>query len=96
MTPGAFDADIARRRYLSHIQEIRDYFKDRPDDLLEICWENGDGWEKLANFLGKPVPQEPFPHRNKRRNDVQYALRRIAKRLTPKFLRKQLFHQVKK
>lgn len=30
--------------------------------LLE--WEVGDGWEPLCKFLGKPVPDVPFPHAN--------------------------------
>ena len=24
----------------------------------------GDGWEPMCNFLGKPVPDEPFPRAN--------------------------------
>lgn len=30
--------------------------------LLE--WTVEDGWEPLCAFLGKPVPDEPFPHVN--------------------------------
>lgn len=30
--------------------------------LLE--WTVEDGWEPLCEFLGKPVPDEPFPHEN--------------------------------
>ncbi|MCB9988467.1 MAG: hypothetical protein H6868_03925 [Rhodospirillales bacterium] len=51
--------------YNRHNEEVRNYFKDRPDDFLEICWENGDGWEKLCSFLGKDIPDESFPHANK-------------------------------
>src|ERR1700712_1945979 len=32
------------------------------DRLLE--WTIEDGWEPLCKFLGKPVPDEPFPHAN--------------------------------
>lgn len=32
------------------------------DRLLE--WSVDDGWEPLCEFLGKPVPEEPFPHTN--------------------------------
>ena len=35
-----------------------------PDDLLEVCWENGDGWNELATFLGCELPTSPFPHAN--------------------------------
>lgn len=30
--------------------------------LLE--WTVEDGWEPLCEFLGKPVPDEPFPNTN--------------------------------
>lgn len=30
--------------------------------LLE--WSVEDGWEPLCRFLGKPIPEEPFPHVN--------------------------------
>ncbi len=52
-------------RYESHNREVRDYFRERPDDLLVVDWESGDGWEVLCNFLGREVPNEPFPHANK-------------------------------
>lgn len=32
------------------------------DRLLE--WSVEDGWEPLCEFLGKTVPDEPFPHVN--------------------------------
>lgn len=32
------------------------------EKLLE--WTVEDGWEPLCAFLDKPVPDEPFPHRN--------------------------------
>ena len=43
---------------------IKEYFKDRPDDLLVMNICEGEGWEKLCPFLGKPIPNEPFPLRN--------------------------------
>lgn len=27
-------------------------------------WKVEDGWETLRAFLGKPVPEKPFPHAN--------------------------------
>ena len=53
------------RFYEQHLEEIRRYFKTRPGDLLEVCWEEGDGWDKLAGFLGLARPEVPFPHANK-------------------------------
>lgn len=54
-----------QERYLRHNQEVVDYFKDRPQQLLIIDWESGDGWQSLCKFLGKGIPQAPFPHANR-------------------------------
>ncbi|MBX7482677.1 sulfotransferase family protein [Qipengyuania qiaonensis] len=51
-------------RYERHITDVRAYFADRPDDLLMVNWAKGDGWAELCGFLGKPVPNVPFPHAN--------------------------------
>ncbi len=52
------------RVYEEHNRQVMDYFKNRPDDLLVICWEKGDGWEKLCDFLGVTVPDVALPHEN--------------------------------
>lgn len=51
--------------YLRHNDGVRQYFRDRPGDFIEVCWEQGDGWEALSGFLGLPCPKIPFPHANK-------------------------------
>lgn len=51
--------------YKRHNREVRAYFRDRPGDLLEVCWENGNGWPEVAGFLGFEAPDIPFPHENK-------------------------------
>jgi hypothetical protein len=43
---------------------VQDYFRDRPGQLLCLDVIGGEGWEKLCPFLGKPIPDEPFPRRN--------------------------------
>jgi hypothetical protein len=48
-----------------HIKKVQLYFQNRPLDLLTMNIVSGDGWEKLCTFLGKKVPVEPFPHRNR-------------------------------
>lgn len=53
--------------YERHNQSVREHFKSRPGCLLEVCWENGDGWKELAGFLGLPDPGIPLPHANKSR-----------------------------
>lgn len=59
--------DVFIERYQRHNQEVLDYFADRPDDLLVLDIESGDLWQPLADFLGKEMPAEPFPHANMRR-----------------------------
>jgi hypothetical protein len=34
-----------------------------PSDRL-LVWSVSDGWEPLCEFLGAPVPDQPFPHLN--------------------------------
>ena len=52
--------------YRGHNAAVREYFRNRSADLLEVCWELGDGWAELATFLGRAVPRGiPFPHANK-------------------------------
>jgi len=53
--------------YNSHNDAVRTYFTTGPGagaPFLEMCLDDGDGWEKLCGFLGHPVPDQPFPHRN--------------------------------
>jgi hypothetical protein len=51
-------------RHKRHIDEVRDYFRDRPQDFLTLRITEGEGWQQLCPFLGRPVPESPFPHRN--------------------------------
>lgn len=67
--------------YERHNRAVMDYFADRPDDLLVMCWENGDGWEKLCSFLRVPVPPVPIPHANQGR--YRAALPKIIVRSSP-------------
>ena len=55
------------RRFERHNREVLEYFADRPDDLLVMNFAEGDGWEKLCTFLGKTIPDCPFPHLNRSR-----------------------------
>ena len=62
---------IYLRRYEEHNHEVLEYFKDRPQDLLVMTLEDGDGWEKLCPFLGAmPIPK-PFPRANTAQERLQ-------------------------
>jgi len=51
--------------YERHLAAVRSFFHRRPGKLLEVCWEEGDGWNELSGFLGLEKPADPFPHANK-------------------------------
>jgi Sulfotransferase domain len=70
--------------YENHLQSVRNHFKGRPHDLLEVCWEEGDGWDELSLFLGLQRPGIPFPHANRSPralDKIQRLTRRVARRL---------------
>jgi len=49
-----------------HNQAVINYFSDRPEKLLVVNWEQGHGWQELCSFLDLPIPNQPFPHINKK------------------------------
>lgn len=63
-----FDRDVFLARYRHHNRDVLQYFKDRPDDLLVMNMSelaDWQAWGKLCGFLGKPVPNTPYPHGNR-------------------------------
>jgi hypothetical protein len=78
-----FDREIFLARYRRHNAEVREYFGDRPDDLLIFDVTAGDGFEKLCPFLGVAQPNKNFPHRNKSESVLKVRLRKALKRLLP-------------
>jgi len=59
-----FEPDVFVDRYLRHNREVMDHFAGRDDQLLVMDMDKSPGWEKLCAFLGKPVPDEPYPFLN--------------------------------
>ncbi len=57
------DPDGYKSTYNNHLRDVRQYFAGN-ERFLEVCWESGDGWPELCGFLGRPVPNVPFPHSN--------------------------------
>ncbi len=47
---------------MAHQNRAIAYFKNRPDTLLILNLDEGDGWEKLCAFLNQPIPNQPFPN----------------------------------
>lgn len=60
----AFEPEAFRQACQTHEREVVDYFARRNRELLilDIC--GGDGWDPLCEFLGRPVPDLPFPREN--------------------------------
>lgn len=80
-------------KYQQHNNDVREYFANRPDDLLIISLENGEGWEKLCPFLSKPIPEKDFPHANKGKHNYTFWERVYSywrSRIPTKFRRKIL------
>ena len=70
--------DVFRR----HLTDVEAYFEDRPGKLLTFSMAEGDGWQQLCDFIGKPVPKTrtgeplPFPRVNQK-TDRSAGLSRI-------------------
>jgi|GEM_PF-1757120 len=56
-----FDAEVFLERFQRHNLEVREYFKDRPGDLLVMNMETVSGWTELCGFFGHSIPSVPYP-----------------------------------
>lgn len=41
-----------------------------PERLLVMNISAGDGWDKLCPFVGRPIPNSPFPHDHKSKDEL--------------------------
>lgn len=60
----AFDGVMYARAFDAYHDRVREYFADRPADLLSLDISRGMDWAPLRDFLGRPQPAEPFPWAN--------------------------------
>lgn len=72
MFPNAY-----RNIYVEHERKVIEYFEDRPEKLLVVCWENGEGWRELCNFLGVQQPDVRFPAVNTSPAPTRIMLRQL-------------------
>jgi hypothetical protein len=56
-----FDEQIMLERYRRHNAEVREYFRNRPGDLLVMDMSAGAGWYALCGFLCRAIPSVPYP-----------------------------------
>jgi hypothetical protein len=60
-----YDRDTLIAHYNFHNAMVRDYFRHRPEDLLELNVGEAGAYRKLCDFLGKPCPSDQMPWENK-------------------------------
>jgi len=58
-----FDRDAFVSVYQRHEREVRQFFEGS-DRFTTMDIGAGDGWQCLAGFLGKDIPDQPFPKSN--------------------------------
>jgi len=59
-----YDEERFSNGYDRFVAGVQAYFEGRPGKLLIMDVVGGDGWEKLCPFLGKAIPDIPFPKAN--------------------------------
>jgi hypothetical protein len=52
-------------RYRKHNSDVLKHFAGRPESLLVVNWENGDGWAQISQFLQTDCPTMELPHENR-------------------------------
>ena len=64
-----YDREMLINHYNNYNNEILDYFKDRPDDLLVLNVSDTNSYKKLAEFVGVKINEnDSFPWENKTDN----------------------------
>lgn len=64
-----YNKNILMDHYNFHNQMVRDYFRNRPQDLLVLNVAEEGAYRKLCNFLDRPCIREDFPWENKTDNN---------------------------
>lgn len=59
-----FHPETFRVAYENHRDAVIQHFQRKGRDLLVIDICAGEGWDRLCDFLGTPVPDVAFPHEN--------------------------------
>jgi hypothetical protein len=76
-----FNRDRMAYIYDLHLQNVKDYFYNRPDDLLVFNICAGETWEQLCPFLGVDLVNYPFPYTTKE-SVLRSLLNAVAEPLT--------------
>ncbi|MCT9011631.1 sulfotransferase family protein [Streptomyces rhizosphaerihabitans] len=60
-----FNPERFARVHRRHVEQVLRHFVGRDDDLLVLDIAGGEGYERLAPFLGMKIPDRPFPNVNR-------------------------------
>lgn len=60
-----YNKEALIKSYVAHNDNVIEYFRHRPNDLLVLNVAERDAYKKLCIFLGKPLEREDFPWENK-------------------------------
>lgn len=77
-----FDEQKFSEAYDRHEQDVKQYFKNREQDLLILDITKENSWEKLCNFLQKPIPDQKFPMKNASQNNYDNTQIKYQKRIS--------------
>ncbi|XP_077972171.1 uncharacterized protein LOC120339558 [Styela clava] len=56
-----YNKELLKLKYRAHNAHV---IQNAPSDKL-LIYKVTDGWDPICKFLGVPVPNKPFPHKNK-------------------------------
>jgi len=80
--------DLYLEIYRKHNREVLAHFEKRPEDLLVIDLTHEKKWDRICQFLSKPVPNAVFPHENKGQYSFLGKLVKYGKKKSRLFLKK--------
>ena len=60
-----YKKNVLINTYQRHNQQVKEYFRFRPDDLLVLNVAEEGAYQKLCNFLGVESDRQQFPWKNK-------------------------------
>lgn len=72
---------LFQEAYQRHIQDVKNYFNQRPQDLLIMNISSEEGWERLCHFVERPIPEKPFPQENVACGSLEERFRDMTIRL---------------
>jgi len=78
--------------FVKHRENVIEYFKDRPDDLLIIDVTKIENWDVLCAFLGEEIPEAAFPHANRTAYDAD---KNAGLKRRSKYFKKRILNPLK-